>query len=317
MVSGGGGAIRIADRYFSFIPEYPNAVLISGGLSVGALSVENDGYHNTYDWTTLESSPQSYDILIRFMIPPDFDTMGSGVFIWNKVSDDSGNTAVRFVEMLDTDGNAVITASSIQNESWTETFFPISGGAEWDSGGLVQIRLRLYADTSDIAQVGEIKIPYTVVGSTAAIFCFVPEYDGFVIDPDGTNNTGTLDAGNDGTNNYFRWTTSEGSVQDNDIVIRFVIPGNLHEMGSALYLTSYVTDTLGNTAIRLVEFLDTAGNNVISAGSKKNASWHEDEFTITGGTWTPGGVATIRVRLFADAGDYAYLGRIRIPYTIW
>ncbi len=312
-----GGGDYNPNRAFSFAPEFPNTILYADGTTnSGTMSLKYEDGHTFYDWYTIEPFAQDYDIVMKLLIPPDLDSMGSGIFLYNK-SDVSVTTGVRIVEFLDSLGNNVITDSLVKNGDWTETMWAISGGATWYANSFVTLHLRMQSDQYKHSRIGEVRIPYLVKQLATQVFSFVPEYDGFVLEePAGGENDGVLTGTVDNGHNAFKWSNATELVtQDYDIVVKFRIPPNFDTMGTTLYMWNKVSDTLGNTGVRLVEFLDTAGNNVITALTKKNLSWTEDTFAVGAGTWTVNGLATLRFRVFADNGDYAYLGEVRIAYT--
>jgi len=310
----GGGSDFNPDRMFSFVPEFPNAILFADGVTnSGTLILDYDEGHNFYDWTTLEAMAQDYDIYLKFLIPPDLNTMGSGIYIWNK-SDPSVNTGVRLVEFLDSVGANLITDSLAQSSAWTESFWELSGGT-WYVNTLATLHFKMQSDPYYHARIGEVRLPYVVKQLTTSVFSFVPEFDGFITEAVTGTNTGTMTGVYDSGHNGFKWTNAEVLTQDYDVVVRFRIPPNFTAMGGTLYMYNKVSSTFGSTGVRLVELLDTNGVNVITANTKKNATWTESTYAIGAGTWETGKLATLRFRLFADIGESAYLGEVRITYT--
>jgi hypothetical protein len=156
--------------------------------------------------------------------------------------------------------------------------------------------------------------------STGREFCFIAEFPNFVLYPGtGSDNTGTLTAAYDADNrrNYYNWTTSQATTQSYDIVVQFRLPPEFSSWktdDANVYVTSMVTDTSGNTGVALIGFYDASGTNRITASTKKNATWTEDAYAISGGNWSPGDLVTIQVRLYADTNDAACLHAIRIPW---
>jgi hypothetical protein len=144
-------------------PEYDNAAPIADGSdNFGTLSLQYDTVykHNYYEWTTGEPAVQDYDIVLRYRLPDGFISFDSvPIKLWNKVSDDTGNTAVT-VSMRDTSGNAVTLSggSGLQNESWTESEITISGTPAFQAGGCVTITIKLSADQGDRADIGELTL---------------------------------------------------------------------------------------------------------------------------------------------------------------
>ena len=160
----GGGTTR--DREFSFMPEFAGAVLDADGTdNSGTMTAADDATQrmNHYNWTTSEATTQDYDLVLRFRLPPEFSEWNSAsknVYMWSKVSSASGATGVQLVELLDTSGSNVLTSGSKhQNTSWTEDSEAFSGST-WTAGGIVTLRFRLFADTSENAMLGAVRLPW-------------------------------------------------------------------------------------------------------------------------------------------------------------
>lgn len=156
------------------------------------------------------------------------------------------------------------------------------------------------------------------LSTTASEIVAIAEFAGAVLDPgSASDNTGAMTAAYDSTNrrNYYVWTTSEVTTQSYDIIWQFRIPTNFSAWSSGLKMTSMVDVDTGSTGVRLVEFLDASGTNVITPATEQNTSWVEDEFTITGGSFSAGDLCMVRVRLLADTDENALLHSLRLAYN--
>jgi len=153
----------------SLVPEYAgSAYYADGSDNVGTLSSDYDStnYHNYYRWTT-SSDNQDYDIVVRWLVPEDFNGFDTDYDfkIFNRVSDTSGNTAVD-ISMRDTANAAVsFEDATLQNASWTETTLSYSGTPTFSASTSsnrywITFQIKLTADNGDTADVGEITFRY-------------------------------------------------------------------------------------------------------------------------------------------------------------
>lgn len=168
------------------------------------------------------------------------------------------------------------------------------------------------------SELYEVWKPSDIVISLDNQLVAIAEFTNAVLDAgSGSSNSGTLTAHFDSTNrrNYYNWTTEEATTQSYDVVWQFRVPLNFSSWSSGLKMTSMVDNATGNSGVRLVEFLDGSGTNAIVAATKQNTTWIEDEFSISGGSFSAGDLCTVRVRLFADTSENARLHSLRLTYN--
>lgn len=303
-------------RSFYLVPEYPNSVIIETGNSSGILNTSYDDVHSYYDWIGYEETNQDVDIVARFLLPPDFLEFEGGIYMWNK-SDSAGSGGVRLAEFLDSNSNNVITPSTALNTSWTETEWEIPTSGTWSVNTFVTAKIKLIAEEYKHVRLGELRIPYIIKDLDTNIIWFCPEYDGYITEFNSAETDGVLTALNTGGHNAFQLTndTEIVNIQDIDIVVRFLIPPDFVSMANNFYMYSQVYDSLGDSGVRLVELLDTAGTNVITPLTMKNESWYQDVFPMSAGTWTIGSYGTIRFRLLAEYQNWVRLGEAKLYYN--
>ena len=155
------------------------------------------------------------------------------------------------------------------------------------------------------------------------------EYAGAVLDNGGaSSDIGTMTAGYDSTQkeNYYQWTTAQSTNQTYDIVIQIPIPSNFGAWASNDPLTVDIntTDTTNGTVAGTL--LDTSGTAVtnwntcsltptvtgwITSGA---GATHGATCNITTGTWTAGGVATLRLHMQAPPSGTTKVGNIVLTY---
>lgn len=158
------------------VPEYPNSVYYADGASnIGTLTSDYDSssYHNYYRWTT-SSDNQDYDIVVRWLVPEDFNGFDNtyGIKVYDKVSDTGGNTDIKF-SMKDT-GNSAVTFSDESTQltwgtstSWTSNTaqfsaitVPTFDASTSTTPQWITFQIKLTADNGDTADVGEISFRY-------------------------------------------------------------------------------------------------------------------------------------------------------------
>jgi len=150
-----------------------------------------------------------------------------------------------------------------------------------------------------------------------------PEFPDAVLQPDGTENTGSFSAGYDSINlhNYYEWTSSQGTLQDYDIVTRLQLPPDFNSWDATNPLTFNYKTADGNTANNKLDIylLDTANAVAPLTGNTglANASWTTYSSTndLSGGTWTPGQFITVKVRCYGLTGKSAQAGEITLKYN--
>jgi len=159
-----------------------------------------------------------------------------------------------------------------------------------------------------------------------------PEYAGAVLDNGGaSSDIGTMTAGYDSTQkeNYYQWTTAQSTNQTYDIVIQIPIPSNFSSAlpfatNDPLTVDINTSDTTNGTVVGTL--LDTSGTAVTNwntcsltptvtgwitsgAGATYGATCN-----ITTGTWTAGGVATLRLHIQAPPSGTTKVGDIVLTY---
>ena len=156
-----------------------------------------------------------------------------------------------------------------------------------------------------------------------------PEYDGAVFQPDGSNNIGYFDAGHDSSNfhNAYLWRTTQTSLQDYDIVVRYQLPDDFNSWDPTSPITfEYKTATTLNTDNKLdLKFYDTANvevaalSNNLALVSSTADTW--TTYTATddinsGHTWIAGDWITLKIKNYADDTNNgaAYAGELILNY---
>lgn len=170
----------------------------------------------------------------------------------------------------------------------------------------------MLTDTGSVVKLGS----GGATSLTPAHYDFQPEFPNAILVPAAVDN-GTLSAYDDTVSRYnaYSWTTTQVSDQTIQIVLRWRLSPRFSAWTGPLKVISKVSSAATTASMEVVEFLDVTGANCITPAAKQNASWTEDSYTITGGTWTAGGIVTIRFKLHAANNEIAYLGPMQIAFN--
>ena len=149
------------------------------------------------------------------------------------------------------------------------------------------------------------------------------EYPSVVLAADGSNNTGTLTSGYDNTSsarmNYYKWTTTQGSNQDYDIVVQVPLPSDFDgwDTSNPLAVTAYTSSTSNGTiALEVRDSSDAQICNFVSVTPGASGAWatNNTACTLSTGTYTAGNYITLRLRLQAPNGGDTRVGNIILNY---
>lgn len=246
---------------------------------------------------------------------------------WTPVTVETGGASA-LDDLSDVDASSPIDgqvlAWSDTGSAWTPVTVETGGASALDDLSDVDASSPIDGQVLAWSASAEKWAPVTVEGGTGGgsgvvlgAFDFQPEFAGAIIVPSVAQN-GTLQLYDDvaARLNAYAWTSSLESEQTVDIVLRWRVPAGFDAWTSALGVMSRVSVILSTAAVQVVEFLDTAGVNVITSTTRRYETWVEDSLAITGGTWTPGGICTLRFRLYGKVGEVAYLGPVRLAYRL-
>ncbi|MEM3112596.1 MAG: hypothetical protein QXY90_06110, partial [Candidatus Anstonellales archaeon] len=142
----------------------------------------------------------------------------------------------------------------------------------------------------------------------------VPEYPGAVLTGDGTNNNGTMTSDNTtaaGTKfrNYYNWANTQSTPQDYDIWISVPIPNDFAAMTATptLSIDTYTSDLTNGTVLVTVydsqstPVADCTDVSFTPTGSANTWETKTSTTCLDTGTYTAGGIMTIKIKLTAAA----------------
>ncbi len=145
------------------------------------------------------------------------------------------------------------------------------------------------------------------------------QYPGASYAGDGSNNIGQLSVQKDDAlqRNYYRWASTQPTLQDIDLTTRFTLGNDFVRWGSGITL-QYRTATADSSqnAIASIAVYDTAGNAVTLMGSSTNlasTTWASTTLTFAGSpTWQPGGEVTVVIRFASKDSHEAHIGALTL-----
>lgn len=151
---------------------------------------------------------------------------------------------------------------------------------------------------------------------------FTASYAGASLSPDGTNNKGVMETlfDNVAKYTYYAWTTSQGTMQDYDIVLSWKLPQDFVSFDTTPITFRYRT-TSSNilNSFVAIDFLDGLGISqplaLTAPPTPMVNGWEIKDATFTGvPTLAPGDLITIKIKLAAVSGERAEIGGIDLNY---
>jgi hypothetical protein len=120
-------------------------------------------YHNYYNWTA-NASNQSYDIVVRVLVPEDFGTWASSAAItfYTNVDATPGNTGVTLtVYGTNNTQDSGYAPTKIQTSGWTANAIgSASLTGTYADGNYMTLKFTMTADSAKNAKLGEVKLKY-------------------------------------------------------------------------------------------------------------------------------------------------------------
>ena len=187
------------------------------------------------------------------------------------------------------------------------------------------------AEVTDTLRIGDATDGFEVTKATGPLYrgtarptrrlSMSPEFSGAVIRPDGTSNTGTMTTAYEAAsgNNYYSWTTTQGTSQDYDVTVRVPVPMDFSALPASpqICFKGYSTNTTNSTLT--LNMSDTANAAVTLSSASftpgSASTWAETCRNINGTpTITAGGFITLRMTMAALSSSQTRLGEFRLDY---
>lgn len=206
------------------------------------------------------------------------------------------------------------------------------------SGGLT-VRTAAFPDDESFIPLALVTTSATAVTSVAdrrslqsdtrehdVLTMLTPEFDKTAYRGDDSNNIGKLTMTQDTSTkqNYYIWTSSRPTLQDYDVLIRFLLPQDFVRWttnGGANHFRVNYRSTSANATDNALDLsvYDTGGTQVTLSGSTTNLaslSWAETQMEFLGSpVWTPGQEITLKLQLSAKDRFQLHIGSIELHYT--
>ena len=119
--------------------------------------------HTFYQWSTSESTAQTYDVYVRWQVPSDINTnaiTAISVSGWRTTSSDTISASVYDTDDTSTpcvNGTSVATT----NTTWTSTALTLTSCNQWSANGMILFKFHMTATNGNFSRLGEITISYT------------------------------------------------------------------------------------------------------------------------------------------------------------
>lgn len=172
-------------------------------------------------------------------------------------------------------------------------------------------------------------IPWSSIGAGSRSTDLHPEYPGAVwttslrgASPSG-NNTADLSTGQDVVSyvarNYYEATSSETSLQDYYVALRFTLPENFNAWASSNAIQiEYRTEsgTSINCHVDIYIYKSGIASLVVSSENNAGTTWSTiviDDSAL--GSWSSGDIMEIYLKLETRNSYYARVGKVKLNYT--
>lgn len=170
-------AVEVED--LTFYPEYPDAVAYADGTANrGTLSSEYDDSQDTnhYNWTTRRSAQQDINVQFMFVLPPDFDAIGTNGLQFEYrtgTATTTDNKVDLYMYERTGAGATTLCGSDLTNANGTGvggafatgqiTKATIDGACTLTAGDVILIEAKLFDNSgaADFADVGYVTLDYT------------------------------------------------------------------------------------------------------------------------------------------------------------
>ncbi|MCD4811513.1 tail fiber domain-containing protein, partial [bacterium] len=193
-------------------------------------------------------------------------------------------------------------------------------GSNGDSGN---IRYNTTDDQLEFSNDGTNWIPLADRSKTMTISA---EYAGSVLASDGSDNKGAMTSDAEGSvansMNYYQWNSSQTSLNDYDIRLRFTLPSDFVSWGTNAFTFHYATEANTNNNNKLDFYVYEESSSVVDGSST-------DKYSSTAATWTTttiagadlgdcnaaGETCLVLIRMYSGNDSYSRVGDIDINYT--
>jgi hypothetical protein len=182
-----------------------------------------------------------------------------------------------------------------------------------------------FNDSTNVLEFTNDGSDWIALGPLASSMILSAEYQGAVLSADGSNNTGNMTADSDALNNsmnYYEWNSSEASLNDYDVRIRFTLPSDFDSWSVGGITFNFATESTSSVSNQLDFYVYEETSASIDGQS-------EDQVSSVAGTWTSttvsgsgltecvsaGDVCMLIVKMSSSNDNYVRVGDIGIGYN--
>lgn len=163
------------------------------------------------------------------------------------------------------------------------------------------------------------------VADKTRVAVLAAEYAGAVLSADGTANVGAMTSDSEGSGsnsmNYYEWNSSETSLNDYDVRVRFQLPSDFNEWGSGGVKFNYATESTSSANNKLDFYIYRQDSGTVDDSSTAKVS-------SSAGVWTSvtlpgsnlnicnsaGHVCVFVIRMYSTNDNFSRVGDIEITY---
>lgn len=148
------------------------------------------------------------------------------------------------------------------------------------------------------------------------------EYTGAVLDAGSmSNNSGTMTSSYDMTNrmNYYKWTTSQSTNQNYDVVVQVPLPSDFDgwDTDTPIAISTYTSSTIdGTISLTLLDSANDTQCDDVDVTPGSNTTWAQAGAgcNLSIGTYSAGDYITLRIRMQSPNGGDVRIGKIDLNY---
>lgn len=163
------------------------------------------------------------------------------------------------------------------------------------------------------------------VADKTRVAVLAAEYAGAVLSADGTANVGAMTSDSEGSAsnsmNYYEWNSSETTLNDYDVRVRFQLPSDFNAWGSGGVMFNYATESTSSTSNKLDFYIYREDSGTVDDSSVTKVS-------SSAGVWTSvtlpgsnlnicnsaGHVCVFVIRMYSANDNFSRVGDIEITY---
>jgi hypothetical protein len=266
---------------------------------------------------TILDSPQSNKYVMSLSPSvAQIDQVSDSNSLWVNKLYNNGNLL-----SLQTQNNNMFVVNSQGSLTMNGDIEVLGGNISLGSGGNIR-----YNETTKAIEFSNDKQTWVQLGALKSKTILSAEYPGAVFASDGNNNFGNMTAGSEGvvnnSMNYYQWSSSDISLNDYDIRVRFKIPEDFETWGEGYIRLNYVTQSNDVNFNKVDLYMFKQGSDIVDGFS-------ENLVSKEGGKWSsidifgsqlkecvnPGDVCMFVIKMSSSNGNYTRVGDIEIEYN--